>query len=352
MDIDRFIATNQPAWDRLADLAGRGGRALGRLRAGELDELVRLYQRTATHLSYARTYYRDPALTMQLSSLVAKAGAVVYGTRPRTLRAVTWFFGVTFPAAVWHARRFVLAAFLLFVVPAVAMAVWIAGSPAAVGALGPAAAREAYVNHEFEDYYASEEASQFATQVFTNNVQVGFQAFALGIAGCVGTAFVLVQNGAGLGVAAGLFAAVGQQPKFWGLILPHGMLELTAVFVAGGSGLALGWALISPGDQPRGVALAEAGRRAVVLVLGLVVVFGVAGVIEGFVTGQPWPTWLRVGIGVLAEAAFLTYVVVLGRAAERRGLTGRLGEEQVGGWAADAEQRAGPERRPAVQSGA
>jgi uncharacterized membrane protein SpoIIM required for sporulation len=340
MDIDRFIATNQPAWQRLADLAGRGGRAIGRLAPGELDELVRLYQRVATHLSYARTYYRDPALTMQLSSLVAKAGAVVYGTRPRTLRALTWFFAVTFPAAVWHARRFIGVAFALFALPALAMAVWVGTSPAAVETLGSAAAREAYVNEDFEAYYASEEATQFATQVFTNNVRVGFMAFALGIAGCVGTAWVLLNNGAALGMVAGLFAAVGQQPRFWGLILPHGMLELTAVFVAGGSGLALGWALLSPGDRTRGTALAEEGRRAVVLVLGLVVVFGVAGVIEGFVTGQPWPTWLRVGIGLVAEAAFLTYVVVLGRAAARRGLTGRLGEEQVGGWAGPPGGRA------------
>ena len=340
MDIDRFIATNQPTWTRLGDLAGRGGRAIGRLRAGELDELVRLYQRTATHLSYARTYYRDPGLTMQLSSLVAKAGAVVYGTRPRTLRAVAWFFGVTFPGAVWHARRFVLAATLLMFLPALAMGVWIANSPAAFEASAPPAVRQALIDHEFEDYYASEEATQFSTEVFTNNVRVAFAAFALGIVGCLGTAWLLLENGANVGVAAGLFAAVGQQPKFWGLILPHGMLELTAVCIAGASGLALGWAVISPGDRPRLAALAEEGRRAVVIVLGLVVAFGVAGTIEGFVTGQPWPTWLRVGIGVVAEAAFVTYLVVLGRAAARRGLTGVLGEEQAGGWAANAEPAA------------
>jgi Stage II sporulation protein M len=153
----------------------------------------------------------------------------------------------------------------------------------------------------------------------------------------VGTLFVLLLNGANLGLAAGLFAAVGQQPKFWGLILPHGMLELTAVFVAGAAGLRLGWTLIDPGDRPRGAALAEEGRRAVVIVLGLVVVFLVAGTIEGFVTGRPWPTWLRVGIGAAAEAAFLAYVVVLGRRAAAAGLTGALGEEDAGGWLASRE---------------
>jgi uncharacterized membrane protein SpoIIM required for sporulation len=342
LDIDRYIATNRPVWTRLAELSGRAQRGVGRLRAAELDELVRLYQRVAGHLSYARTYYRDPALTAQLSGLVARAGAVVYGTRPRTLRALARFFSVSFPAAVWHTRHFVLVAILVSLLPAAGFGIWLANSPVAVEAAAPPAVREAYVNHDFEAYYSSAPAAQFASQVFSNNVLVAFQAFALGILLCVGTLFVLVANGANLGFALGLFAAAGQQPKFWGLILPHGMLELTAVFVAGAAGLRLGWTVIDPGDRPRGTALAEEGRRAVVIVLGLVVVFLVAGTIEGFVTGRPWPTWLRVGIGVAAEAAFLAYVVVLGRRAAAAGLTGALGEQDAGGWLADRDRPPAP----------
>jgi uncharacterized membrane protein SpoIIM required for sporulation len=336
VDIDRYIATNGPVWARLAELTGRAQRGVDRLPAAELDELVRLYQRVAGHLSYAQTYYRDPALTARLSSLVARAAAVVYGSRARTWRAVGRFFSATFPAAVWHARHFVLVATLLSLLPAAALGIWIDRSPAAFRATAPPAVREAYVNHDFESYYSSQPAAQFASEVFTNNVQVAFEAFALGILLCVGAAWVLVSNGATLGLYAGIFAVVGQQPKFWGLVLPHGMLELTSVFVAGASGLRLGWTIIDPGDRPRGVALAEEGRRAVVIVLGLVVAFLVAGTIEGFVTGRPWPTWLRVGIGAVAEGGFLTYVWVLGRAAARQGLTGALGEQDAGGWLAGA----------------
>ncbi|HET7516816.1 MAG TPA: stage II sporulation protein M, partial [Actinomycetes bacterium] len=251
MDIDRYIATNGPVWTRLAELTGRAQRGVGRLSAAELDELVRLYQRVAGHLSYAQTYYRDPALTAKLSGLVARAGSVVYGSRPRTLRAFGRFFTVSFPAAVWHARWFVVVATLATLLPAAGLGLWLANSPAAVEAAAPPAVREAYVNRDFEAYYSSAPAAQFASQVFSNNVLVAFQAFALGIFFCVGTLYVLVMNGANLGLVAGLFAAVGQQPKFWGLVLPHGLLELTSVFVAGGAGLRLGGTLIDPGYRPR-----------------------------------------------------------------------------------------------------
>jgi uncharacterized membrane protein SpoIIM required for sporulation len=340
VDIDQYIASNTPVWDRLAQLTVRAQRGAGRLDAAELEELVQLYQRVATHLSYVRTYYRDPALTAKLSGLVARSGAVVYGARPRTFRAVGRFFAVTFPAALWHIRWFVVVATLVSLLPAIGFGIWLANSPAAVQATAPPAVREAYVNHDFEDYYSSVPASEFATSVFANNVQVAFVAFALGILLCVGTVFVLITNGANLGVALGLFAAVGQQPKFWGLILPHGMLELTSVFIAGAAGLRLGWTVIDPGDRPRLTALAEEGRRAVVIVIGLILTFAVAGSIEGFVTGRPWPTVLRVGIGTLAEGAFLVYAWTLGRRAAARGLTGALGEQDDGGWLA-------PDREPA-----
>src|SRR3954470_5371195 len=185
MDVDTFLATNQASWDRLSSLVQRAGRSVRRLSPDELEELVALYQRTATHLSYARSTFRDPALTATLSSLVARANAVVYGSRPRTFRAIGTFFAVTFPAAVWHMRRFVLAAVVLLFVPAFAVGIWISHSTAAVNASGPAAVREAYINHDFEEYYRSDEASQFASQVFTNNVQVSIVAFASGIAFCI-----------------------------------------------------------------------------------------------------------------------------------------------------------------------
>ena len=329
MDIDRFLAVNQPAWNRLDVLCHAAERGGQRLDATDLDELVRLYQRASSHLSYAQTYFGDPALTATLTSLVGRANAVVYGTRRRSLRSLGRFFTTTFPAAVWHARRFVVVSALAFFVPAIVIGVWLAHSPKAIDAVGSAALRQTYINHDFAAYYRSQPSAQFAAKVQTNNITVAFLAFAGGIAGCVLTVIALARNGASIGLSAGLFASAHKLPEFFGLILPHGLLELTSVIVAGAAGLRLGWALIDPGDRTRATAIADEGRRSVVIVAGLILTFLVAGTIEGFVAGSSLSTPVRVSIGAVVEVAFILYVVVLGRAAAARGLTGAFGEQPV-----------------------
>jgi uncharacterized membrane protein SpoIIM required for sporulation len=110
------------------------------------------------------------------------------------------------------------------------------------------------------------------------------------------------------------------------LLLPHSLLELTAVFLAGAVGMRLGWSVIAPGDRPRGQVLAEQGRAVISAALGLVAVLLVSGAIEAFVTPSPLPTFVRIGIGVLAEAAFLAYVGYFGRRAVRAGETGDIAD--------------------------
>ncbi|MET0727032.1 MAG: stage II sporulation protein M [Acidimicrobiales bacterium] len=325
MDVDRFIASNQPAWNRLEQLVRVPRHSMT---PAQVEELVQLYQRTSAQLSHARTQRADAPLVARLTRLVANAAGTLYGTRSRSRAGFARFFTTSFPAAVWHARKFVAVSALLLLAPAVVVATWLASSDEALEASGPDAVREAYVNDDFESYYSSAPAGQFATQVTVNNIQVAILAFAAGALLCVVTAYILVSNGANVGLAAGLFAAAGEQPKFYGLILPHGVLELSAVIVAGGAGLAIGWAIVAPGDRRRSDALADEGRRAAAIVLGLVLAFVVAGIIEGFVTPSGMPTAARVAVGVAAGTAFWTYVITLGRRAASLGYTGAIGEHE------------------------
>jgi uncharacterized membrane protein SpoIIM required for sporulation len=117
---------------------------------------------------------------------------------------------------------------------------------------------------------------------------------------------------------------------FFGLILPHGLLELTAVFIAGATGLRLFWAWIDPGPRTRAQAVAAEGRSAIAVALGLVVVLAISGVIEAFVTPSPLPIWARISVGVLAETIFLAYVFTVGRWAFQRGATGDVAVSDAG----------------------
>ena len=293
----------------------------------ERDEFLDLYQRTSAHLSQLRSQTPEPRVDARLTRTLASASSALYGQRKTDLSSFFRFFTETFPAAVWHIRRYIAASAALLLVPAVIMGAWVGVSDQAQGAIPPALA-EAYVNEDFEAYYSSEAAAEFATTVFINNIWVSFLAFALGIVFCVGTAFVLVNNGIAIGQAGGLFVAAGQTSRFFGLILPHGLLELSAIVIAGGAGLVLGWTVIDPGDRTRTDALADEGRRSVVVVTGLVLVFLAAALIEGFVTGAPLSTGVRVGIGSAVWIAFTLYIVVYGRRAAARGRTGLWGDDR------------------------
>ncbi len=329
MDIDRFLLANEATWQRLAALTRQASRSAARLPAAELDELVSLYQRAGTHLSYARTAFDDPGLTSRLSRLVAAAGGVIYGPQPRTLRGVVRFFSRTFPAALWHVRPFLLAATVLMFLPAAVVAVHLSTDEAALEALASPAQRAAFVRAG-TDYYSAQPSAQFASQVFTNNVRVAVLAFSAGIALCLGTALVLASNGVNLGQFVAVFADAGKGGELFGLLVPHGVIELSAVVVAGAAGLRLGWTIIDPGDRRRAPALAEEGRRAVALVVGTAAMLLVAGLIEGFVTGSALPTPVRIGVGAAVGAAFWFYAWSFGRRAAAEGRTGTIGEADAG----------------------
>jgi uncharacterized membrane protein SpoIIM required for sporulation len=322
VDLDRYLATYRPSWDRLASLAARARRSPGSLDPAEADELVTLYQQVSTQLSFARNHFADPALTAELTGIVAAANATLYRRTASPRAALRRFFVVSFPAAVWHLRAFVAVSAAATLLPVAVVGLWLATTEEALAFAGPEAARAAYVEEEFEAYYSSAPAGQFATEVLVNNIQVSFLAFAAGVLFGIGTVLILVYNGANLGIALGLFIAAGEQARFWGLILPHGLLELSAVIVAGAAGMSLGWAVVAPGDRSRAGAFTDEARRSVVVVLGLALAFVVAGLIEGFVTPSSLPTVARVGIGLAVELAAIAYVVGFGRRAAAQQLTG------------------------------
>ncbi|WP_066934110.1 stage II sporulation protein M [Microtetraspora fusca] len=320
MDIDAFVAAHRPTWDRLEDLVRRRRRLAG----PEVDELVELYQRVATHLSVVRSASTDAVLVGRLSSLVARARSAVTGAHTPAWREAVRFFTVSFPVVAYRARRWWLGAALASLVVAYVMGAWVAGNPDVQAAVGTPEEIRRLVDHDFADYYSENPATSFAGQVWVNNAWVSAQVIISAVLLGLPIPYILWQNAANVGLIGGLMTAYDKADVFWGLILPHGLLELTAVFLAAGVGLRLGWTVIDPGPRRRGEALAEQGRAVMSVALGLVVVLLVSGLIEAGVTPSGLPTWARIGIGVLAEVLFLVYVAVFGRRAARAGETGDI----------------------------
>jgi uncharacterized membrane protein SpoIIM required for sporulation len=313
MDTDAFAAAHRAEWNRLAALVRRRRRLSG----DEIDELVAGYQATATHLSVLRSGGRDPALTARLSVLLGRAGAAISGAHTPAWRAVGELFTVSFPAMAYRARWWWLGTTAASLALALIVGRWVAASPAVQSSLLSHSQVASLVNHQFRDYYSQDTPLSFASSVWIHNALTAAEALIFGAFLGVLTIGVLLENMLNLGVDGGLMIGHGRATEFFVLILPHGMLELSAVFLAAAAGLRLGWAIIDPGPRRRGQALAEEGRATVTIALGLVVVLAVSGVIEAFVTPSGLSSWARIGIGGVAEAAFLAYVIAAGRRAQR-----------------------------------
>jgi uncharacterized membrane protein SpoIIM required for sporulation len=324
VDLDAYILQHGPQWDRLSELT----RAPGKLSGAEADELVDLYQRVSTQLSVVRSSASDPVLEARLSALVASARGVVTGVNLPVWQTVGRFFAASFPAAVYRARRWWITVAVVNLVVAVLIAWRVINTPGLAESLLSQSEVTQLVNHDFASYYSENPAADFAFHVWLNNAMVTATCLVLGVT-ILPVLVVLWANISNLGAIAGFMIAAGRADVFYGLILPHGLLELTVIFVAAGAGLRLGWSWIAPGARTRAQALAQEGRTVGALALGLGVWLLISGLVEGFVTPSTLPAWARVTIGGVVWVAFLVYVFTLGRRAALAGETGDVSDEEL-----------------------
>jgi uncharacterized membrane protein SpoIIM required for sporulation len=301
VNLDRFVADRRPSWDELDALLGQAKGRPERIGADRMRRLGTLYRNAAADLAVARRQFPAEPTVPALEDLVGRAHSVVYGTAARRESARDFLLH-----GYWRRIRerpvlLAVAALLLFL-PTLAAGLWAWDDPGAGGALLPSTS-EAVGRPRTEGtdlgLTAGERAS-FSAGIFTNNIRVTFGAVAGGIAFGLLTAGILIFNGVLIGVVAGVGTAAGNGSALVELIVPHGVLELSCIVVAGAAGLRIGWALVDPGRRPRGQALASEARAAVELALGTALWLVVAGVVEGVVTPMgigPWPA-VVVGFGL------------------------------------------------------
>ncbi|MEV8266671.1 stage II sporulation protein M [Microbacterium sp. NPDC076911] len=324
MDPDALTAARRHEWERLDELS-----RTRQLDGAEIDELVTRYRSAAADLAEVKTAAGRSAVGDHISTMLARARLRLTRAPENVLRQIPRFFALQLPAALYRLRWLTLIIAMLFVGVVAIVAVWISADPTLVASLGGRAQLEQYAENDFTAYYSENPAAVFAGTVWTNNAWIAAQCVLFGITG-IWPIMVLVQNAVGVGTAAAVLAAFDRADVFVLFILPHGLLELTCIFVAAAAGLQIFWAWVAPGTRRRGEALASAGRSLATVAIGLVFALAVAGLLEGFVTAQPWPWALKIGIGATALGLFVFYMLWVGSRAHRRGETGDLDEWQAG----------------------
>lgn len=334
MDAHAFALAHRPEWERLRELSRRKT-----LTGPESDEFIRLYQRSATHLAMLRTESPDPNVVLRLSQVLSRARATMTGTRTVNRNSVAQFFRATLPLALYRVRWWTVWVMIAFLVIATSTAIYTATNPEVLSALGTEAELEHYANVAFASYYSEYPSADFAGQVWSNNARIAVQSIAGGITGFV-PALVIYENAAGIGSSAAIMHSQGGLDVFFKLILPHGLLELTAIFIAAGAGFSLFWAMVSPGYRTRSQALAEEGRITVIVAAGLVIVLAISGIIEGFVTPSGLHWTVKIFIGALALAGYWVYTIAGGRWALSQGYSADIDEDEAGYSAPVAVQKA------------
>lgn len=287
-----FRREREAAWRQFEHLLGKVEKT--GLRSLDQDELIRLpnlYRATLSSLSVARVISLDRNLVGYLENLATRGYFSVYGARAKTTSLVAEFFAVRLPAAVRGALKPILLSALIFAFAAAvgfgfttANQDWYYAFISESMAQGrtPDASTADLRAILFNEDHARNLLDIFAAHLFSNNAGIGMLSFAVGLFFGVPTVLILLSNGAILGAMAALYASRGLSLELWGWLLIHGTTELLALILCGAAGLMLGGALAFPGRHTRLENLARTGRTAAVIVIGCVVMFFIAGLLEGF----------------------------------------------------------------------
>ena len=287
------------------------------------DDVPAAYRALCQHLALARDRQYSPDLVDRLNQLVLRGHHVLYGARGSGTAGVAEFLLRGFPRLVRTEWRLVLAGCLLFFGPMLIAFLVLRLYPDLVYYLidpRQAAQMEAMynpANKRLGMRDADDNVAMFAFYIW-NNVKIGFQTFAGGLAFGLGSIFFLVFNGLTIGAVAAHLTNVGFGTPFWSFVSGHSAMELTAIALAGAAGLRLGRAVVAPGLRSRKAALVEDGRPAVRLMTGAAVMFTVAAFIEGFWSPlRDLPPTLKYGVGIAMWLLVIGYFTFAGRGRAR-----------------------------------
>ncbi len=310
----RWLAKRKHHWDRLGAIIKKAGhRGLAPLAHAELQELGLLYRQIAADLATVREDPLSQPWTEFLNQLLARAHNLIYMGHPVHPRGIMGFYRFDFPRIFRETWSYTALAFGLFLAGALA---------GFFACLADPAFQRFFLGQQMSDTIDRREMWTHSvltikplasSLIMTNNLSVAFTMFAVGILGGIVTIYLLAMNGVLLGVIGAACWQAGMSLQLWSFVAPHGVLELPAIFIAGGAGLLVARGLLFPGELPRREALILYGGRGVRLAMGIVPLLLVAGTLEGFFSPSNLPVPAKFACAVAGGGLLILYLAQCGR---------------------------------------
>ncbi len=284
----RWLEKRRSHWNRLEQLvAASRRRSVTSLTPAELQELALLYRQSASDLSTVREDPTSRQLAVYLNQLLARAHNMIYMGRQASKRGIWTFYKDTYPKIFRETFSDTFTSFVLFLVAGFAGVLMGIGDPGfSRYFLGPHM-MQSIENHKMWTDSIVTVKPLASSGILTNNISVAFAAFAFGITAGIGTVWMMLLNGLMMGVVGVACWREGMSLPLWSFVAAHGVLELPAIFIAGGAGLGIARGLLFPGVLSRKESLVQAGSRSVKLVLGTIPMLVIAGIVEGFISPTP-----------------------------------------------------------------
>jgi uncharacterized membrane protein SpoIIM required for sporulation len=318
----RFRQAHEGDWERLEQIVTRmEKRSIRSLADEDLLALPGLYRTTLSSLSVARDTSLDRGLITYLERLSTRAYFQIYGVQTPVWRQLTSFFTRSWPAAVRSLWRETLFCVVLTFGAALLAYLLIRSDPSWFYSIipeGMASGRDPSASAEFlrSTLYDGGKDKDgmlgvFATFLFTHNSQIAIFSFALGFAFAVPTVLLILYNGLSMGAMIAVFASKGLGVNFAAWLMIHGTTEIFAICIAGAAGIRIGMAVAFPGRLSRMEAAVRAGRLAATAMIGVIVMLGAAGLLEGVGRQTILDDGLRALIGAAMLALWLVYFYVM-----------------------------------------
>lgn len=283
-------------------------RSISALRPEELQELALLYRQIASDLSTVREDAASTQLTTYLNRLLGRAHNLIYMGRRASTGGIWTFYKDTFPAVFRETFADSFAAFTVFVVAAVVGALLGFADPSFLRHFLGAGMMNTIEQHKMWTDSIVTIKPLASSEILTNNISVSFATFALGITAGIGTIYMMLVNGILIGVIGVACFRENMSLSLWSFVAAHGVLELPAIFIAGGAGLGIARGMLFPGNLPRRMSLVIAGARSVRLVLGTIPMLIIAGLVEGFISPSAIPVGLKFALSALLGSLLVLYL--------------------------------------------